>query len=58
MANGPDVQRIKSEKRNQRVKPGPLGMTRRRFLTFLGAGSAALTAGSAGVFPGHVEAQQ
>ncbi len=58
MANGPDIQKIKSEKRNQRVEPGPLGMTRRRFLTYLGAGSAALTAGSAGVLPGSAEAQQ
>ena len=58
MSNGPDIQRIKSEKRNQRVEPGPLGMTRRRFLTYLGAGSAALTAGSAGVLPGSAEAQQ
>ena len=58
MTNGPDIQKIKSEKRNQRVEPGLLGMTRRRFLTYLGAGSAALTAGSAGVLPGSAEAQQ
>ena len=30
------------------MEPAPAGMTRRRFLTFLGAGSAALAAGSAG----------
>jgi len=58
MANGPDIQRIKSEKRNQRVEPGIPGMTRRRFLTYLGVGSAALTVGSTGVLPGRVEAQQ
>ena len=49
MANEPDVMRIKREKRNQRVEPAPAGMTRRRFLTFLGTGSAALAAGSTGV---------
>ncbi len=46
----PDVMRIKREKRERRVEPAPAGLTRRRFLTFLGAGSAALAAGSAGVF--------
>jgi hypothetical protein len=30
MSNGLDIQKIKREKRNQRVEPGPLGMTRRR----------------------------
>ena len=49
MKKGPDVQRIKQEKRERRPDPAPSGLTRRRFLTFLGAGSAALTAGSAGV---------
>ena len=49
MKQGPDVRRIKQEKRDRRAEPAPAGMTRRRFLTFLGAGSAALTAGSAGV---------
>ncbi len=58
MSNGPDIQKIKREKRNQQVEPGPLGMTRRRFLTYLGAGSAALTAGSAGMLSGSAEAQQ
>ncbi len=49
VAKEPDVVRIKREKRERRVDPAPAGMTRRRFLTFLGAGSAALTAGSTGV---------
>ena len=46
--NEPDVQRIKREKRNRLIEPAPAGMTRRRFLTFLGAGSAALATGNAG----------
>ena len=49
MAREPDVVRIKREKRERHVEPAPAGLTRRRFLTFLGAGSAALAAGSAGV---------
>ena len=49
MANEPDVVRIKREKRERRVEPAPAGLTRRRFLTFLGAGSAALAAGSTGL---------
>jgi hypothetical protein len=49
MADGPSVRRIKREKRELGVKPAPAGMSRRRFLTFLGTGSAALAAGSAGV---------
>jgi secreted PhoX family phosphatase len=48
MANEPDVVRIKREKRERHVEPTPVGLTRRRFLTFLGAGSAALAAGNAG----------
>ena len=48
MAKEPDVVRIKREKRGRPLEPVPAGMTRRRFLTFLGAGSAALAAGSAG----------
>ncbi len=56
--NGPDVQRIKQEKRDLVQDPAPAGMTRRRFLTFLGAGSAALTAGSTGVLAGCAEGQQ
>ncbi len=52
MANEPDVVRIKREKREQQVDPAPASLTRRRFLTFLGAGSAALAAGSAGTSTG------
>ena len=49
MAKEPDVVRIKREKRERPVEPVSAALTRRRFLTFLGAGSAALAAGSAGV---------
>jgi secreted PhoX family phosphatase len=49
VAKEPDVVRIKREKRERQVNPAPASLTRRRFLTFLGAGSAALAAGSAGV---------
>ena len=48
VANEPDVVRIKRKKRERPVEPAPAGLTRRRFLTFLGAGSAALAAGSVG----------
>ncbi len=58
MANEPDVRRIKREKRDQTIEPAPAGMSRRRFLTFLGVGSAALTAGSTGVLAGCAEGQQ
>jgi hypothetical protein len=51
VAKEPDVVRIKREKRERRLKSAPIGMMRRRFLTFLGAGSAALAAGSAGEPP-------
>ena len=58
MADGPSVRRIKSEKRNLPVEPAPGGMSRRRFLTFLGTGSAALAAGSAGVLTGCAESEE
>jgi secreted PhoX family phosphatase len=58
VANRPDVQRIKKEKRDKTVEPAPAGLTRRRFLTYLGAGSAALTAASTGVLAGCAEGQQ
>jgi uncharacterized protein len=58
MADGPSVRRIKSEKRNLPVDPAPAGMSRRRFLTFLGTGSAALAAGSAGVLTGCAESEE
>jgi uncharacterized protein len=48
VANEPDVVRIKREKRERPMKLAPAGMTRRRFMTFLGAGSAALVARSTG----------
>jgi uncharacterized protein len=41
-----------------RVDPAPTGVTRRRFLTFLGTGSAALAAGSAGVLTGFAESEE
>ncbi|MGI8649087.1 MAG: twin-arginine translocation signal domain-containing protein [Rubrobacter sp.] len=47
---GPSVLRVKAEKREQAIEPAGSQMNRRRFLTFLGTGSAALAAGSAGVF--------
>jgi hypothetical protein len=51
MTDGPSVRRIKSEKRNMPVEPTPAGMSRRRFLTFVGTGSAALAARSVGLLP-------
>jgi uncharacterized protein len=44
---GPSVQRTKGEKRDHPIDPVPSGLIQRRFLTFLGTGSAALAAGSA-----------
>jgi secreted PhoX family phosphatase len=58
VARRPSVQRIKKEKRDVRVDPAPTGVTRRRFLTFLGTGSAALAAGSAGVLTGFAESEE
>src|SRR3712207_3644625 len=58
MADGPSVRRIKSEKRNLPVVPAPGGMSRRRFLTFLGTGSAALAAGSAGMLTDRAESKE
>ncbi len=58
MKRGPYVQRIKQEKRERQTEPAPAGMTRRRFLTFLGAGSAALTAGSTGVLAGCASGEE
>src|SRR5918998_1762427 len=57
MADGPSVRRIKREKRNLPVERAPSGMSRRRFLTFLGTGSAALAAGSAGVLTGCAQSE-
>jgi secreted PhoX family phosphatase len=58
VARRPSVQRIKKEKRDVRVDPAPTEVTRRRFLTFLGTGSAALAAGSAGVLTGFAESEE
>lgn len=56
MANEPKgVREIKTEKRHAEVEPAPLGMTRRRFLTFLGVGSGALAAGSTGVLGANAQ---
>lgn len=54
--SGPSILRVKAEKREQAVEPAESRMSRRRFLTFLGTGSAALAAGSSGVFPVSNEA--
>ena len=45
----PSIERVKQEKRGRKIEPAKDGMSRRRFLTFLGTGSAALAAGSSGV---------
>jgi hypothetical protein len=45
----PSVQRTKGEKPDHPIDPLSSGLIRRRFLTFLGTGSAALTPGSARV---------
>jgi uncharacterized protein len=58
MAGGPSVQRIKKDKRDLLVEPAPSGMSRRRFLTFLGTGSAALAAGSSGILAGCAEGEE
>jgi uncharacterized protein len=58
VADGPSVRRIKREKRNQPVEAASGGMSRRRFLTFLGTGSTALAAGSAGVLTGCVRSEE
>ncbi len=58
MAKQPSVQRIKKEKRDQSIEPAPAGLSRRRFLTFLGTGSAALAAGSAGVLTGCAKSDE
>jgi hypothetical protein len=58
MSDGPSVRRIKREKRNLPVELAPSGMSRRRFLTFLGTGSAALAAGSAGVLTGCAKSEE
>ncbi len=49
MKDKSSVQRIKKKKRDLGISPAPAGMSRRKFLTYLGTGSAALAAGSAGL---------
>ncbi len=58
MAKESSVQRIKREKRLHPIEPVPSGLSRRRFLTFLGTGSAALAAGSAGVLTSCAEGEE
>jgi uncharacterized protein len=57
VATGPSVWRIKKDKRDRGVEPSD-GISRRRFLTFLGTGSAALAAGSSGVLVGCAEGEE
>jgi secreted PhoX family phosphatase len=54
----PGAQQIKKEKRELHIEPAPVGMSRRRFLTFLGTGSAALAAGSSGVLAGCAKGEE
>lgn len=56
MKEGSSVQRIKQEKRDRRTEPAG-GMTRRRFLAYLGVGSAALATGGTGVMADPARAQ-
>jgi secreted PhoX family phosphatase len=58
VAKEPSVQRTKREKRDHPIEPVPSGLSRRRFLTFLGTGSAALAAGSAGVLSGCAQGKE
>ena len=58
MAKEPSVQRTKREKRDHPIEPVPSGLSRRRFLTFLGTGSAALAAGSAGGLSGCAQGKE
>ena len=58
MVKQPSIFRIKKEKRGRHTGATAVGMSRRRFLTFLGTGSAALAAGSPGVLPKGARAQE
>jgi uncharacterized protein len=49
---------IKKDKRDRTVDPAPAGLSRRRFLTYLGTGSAALAAASTGVLTGCAESEE
>ncbi|MGB3680865.1 MAG: PhoX family phosphatase [Rubrobacteraceae bacterium] len=57
MKDKSSVQQTKKEKRGLSVDPTPTGISRRKFLTFLGTGSAALAAGSSGILSGEAKAQ-
>ncbi len=58
MPDGSSVQKIKEEKRSLSIEPASAGMSRRKFLTFLGTGSAALAAGSSGLLAGSAGAAE
>jgi uncharacterized protein DUF839 len=58
VAKEPSVQHTKTEKRDHPIEPVPSGLRRRRFLTFLGTGSAALAAGSDGVLSGCAQGEE
>jgi secreted PhoX family phosphatase len=57
VAKKPGVQQTKKEKRDLHIEPASVGMSRRRFLTFLGTGSAALLAGSSGILTGCAKSE-
>ncbi len=58
MKKRPSVQRTKREKRDHPIEPVPSRLSRRRFLTFLGTGSAAVAAGSTGVLTGCAQGEE
>jgi secreted PhoX family phosphatase len=58
VAKKPGAQQTKKEKRDLHIEPAPAGMSRRRFLTFLGTGSAALAAGSSGILAGCAKSEE
>lgn len=58
MPDGSSVQRIKKEKRSLGIDPAPAGMSRRKFLTFLGTGSAALAVGSSRLLAGCASGEE
>jgi hypothetical protein len=55
---GPSVQRTKGEKRDHPIEPVLSGLIRRRFLIFLGTGSAALAAGSASALTSCAQSEE
>ncbi|AHY45459.1 putative phosphatase [Rubrobacter radiotolerans] len=56
--NGPSILRTKAEKRSRSLAPAQGRMSRQKFLTFLGTGSAALALGSSGLLPEPAAAQE